>query len=134
MPWVETFERGPCHVHLDSTKNLSTYQSELNKWLDTSACASALLLLDAHSVSISEPAYLDICNRTKKQRVFMGILRQRDDAGIDKIVQSYEPNWILPIKISSEKMQAKVDEILGVMRFTPFKSYTVKSIEKSVIA
>ena len=120
IPWKEKFEGGACHVHRDSTDLLPKYELDLKNWLNSTACASALLLLDARSKQILETSFLDLCKKAKKQGVFIGVFVENEDSFNDKIVNSYQPNWILRVNESQAVMQAKVNELLGVVRFSKF--------------
>jgi len=120
-PWIDTFERGPCHVHsqahVDSIKDGPSCEDELITWLGSSSALSALMLLDPRTSQISDPSLLNLCAKAKTHGVFIGIFVNGNKAAG---VRTFQPNWVLSIQASPEEIQAKVNEILGVVRFSVF--------------
>lgn len=122
-PWIDQFEHGPCHVHchdhIDTSETKPCCEDELKAWLTSSSSASAVMFLDSRMKHILERPFLDLCKKAKEQGVFIGVFSDNEKE-IDSHILSLEPNWILPIKTLPKIIENKVNEILGVIRFTKF--------------
>lgn len=124
-PWIRQFEDGPCHVHchdyLDTVKGDHGCEDELKAWLRSSSCASAVIFLDLRLGQTFEADFLGLCAKAKTQGVFIGFFVD-GDSEVDESLQKLQPNWILPTQTSREMIRKRVNEILGVVRFTAFRS------------
>ena len=76
------------------------------------------MFIDARMSHVSDPSFLSLCAKAKKLGVFTGLLT--DGVRPTELINSLHPNWVLSIHASPEIIEAKVNEILGVVRFTVF--------------
>ncbi len=127
-PWIAKFDSAPCHVHSDYDGNHSNVESEIKTWLGSSSCVSAVMLIDARIKHVSDPSFLSVCAKAKKLGVFTGLFIDGDKA--IALIKSLQPNWVLSMHASPEVIEGKVNEILGVVRFTVFTKDSAKETRK----
>lgn len=117
-PWIDKFNSAPCHVHSESDGKHANFENEIKAWLESSSCVSAAMFIDSRLDHASDPSFLKVCARAKRLGVFTGLFTNGDKP-MD-LIKLLHPNWILSIRSAPAMIEAKVNEILGVVRFSVF--------------
>lgn len=123
-PWIKQFNGAPCHVHADYDGNHSNFEGEIKAWLASSSCVSAVMLIDARMNHISDLSFLSVCARAKKLGVFTALITD-GQTPTGALVKALQPNWLVSMHSIPSVIKAKVNEILGVVRFTVFTKEAV---------